>query len=147
MDLDLKRGIIGVAIVAALVVALALTLAPKECSEFDCFQERMIRCAGATFVNEEPEASWGYEVLGTRGEQCEIEVTLLGAKEGDLDLRRFEGHSMRCFYEKGFIAYPEKDLGVCTGELKEDLQGVVIEKLYRHIFDNLGEIAEELRRI
>ena len=43
--------------------------------------------------------------------------------------------------------YPEKDLDSCKGELKENLQSVIIENLYKYIIDNLGEISEELRRV
>lgn len=144
MDFDWKRGILGIAILIVLIIVLSSSLGTKDCASFDCFQQNMVKCSPASYINEESEASWGYEILGKRGDKCEIEVTLLGAKEGSLDLRQFEGNSMSCFYELGIIAYPEKDLNSCTGELKENLQAVIIENLYKYIIDNLGEIGEEL---
>jgi len=147
MDFDWKKGVLGIIILIVLIVALFLTFGPVKCEGVDCFQQRMIDCSFATYINEETEASWGYEILGNKGNQCEIEVTLLSAKEGNLGLRNYEGNSMSCFYDKGIFAYPEKNLDVCIGELKENLQSVIIEKLYKYVVDNLGEIEEELRRV
>ena len=45
---------------------------------------------------------------------------------------------------KGLIVYPEKDLGVCHGRLKEELQGIIIKRLHTYIVDNIGEIDETL---
>jgi len=147
MSFDWKRGALGILVIVVLIVTLFLTFSPSKCEGVACFQQRMIDCSSAEYVNEEPEASWGYKVIGRRGGQCEIEVTLLSAKEGSLGLRDYEGNSMSCFYDTGVFAYPEKDLDACSGELKENLQSVIIEKLYRYVVDNLGEIEEGLRGI
>jgi hypothetical protein len=144
MKIKVINGIIIALIVITLVIALYLSFSAVECVNFQCFQEKMAECKSATYVNEETEASWGYKIKGKRGNQCEIEVSLLGAKEGSLNLRQFEGNSMSCFYDVGIVAYPEKDLDVCQGLLKEDLQGVIIENLHKYIVDNLGDIQEEL---
>ena len=139
-----RRGILGVLVILALTIALFFTFQLEDCPNFECFQSHMADCSKATYINEEPEASWGYEIIGTSKENCEIEVTLLNAKEGVLGLREFEGNSMGCFYKLGIIAYPEKDLDSCKGELKENLQTIIIEKLYRYVVANLGEIKEEI---
>ena len=104
----------------------------------------MARCSLASYVHEEPQASWGYEIQGKRANQCLIKVTLLQAKEGDLELRNYEGSSMNCLYPKGTVAFPEKDMARCHGQLKEDLQGLIIKKIHQYILDNLGEIATNL---
>jgi hypothetical protein len=147
MDFYWKRGVLGSAIIIVLVITLFLTFRSGECENVECFQDKMIKCSFVKYVNEEPEASWGYEIIGKRGNQCEIEVTLLSAKEGSLGLRSYEGNSMSCFYEVGTFAYPEKSLDACTGRLKENLQSIIIEKLYKYVVDNLGEIEEELRGV
>ena len=147
MQLDLKRGILSIAIVIVLIIALYITFSPDDCFGYECFQEKMISCKPATYVNEEPEASWGYEILSKKNNLCEVEVTLLNAKEGDLDLRQYEGNSMTCSYNLGISAYPEKDLSVCHGLLKENLQNVIIDKLYRYVIDNIGEISESLAEV
>lgn len=139
-----RQVIFGSLVVVSLATAMFFTFQIEDCPNFECFQSHMAECSKATYINEEPEASWGYEIIGVSKDSCEIEVSLLNAKDGELGLREFEGNSMSCFYDLGIIAYPEKDLDSCTGELKEDLQEIIIEKLYKYVVLNLGEIKEEI---
>lgn len=124
----------------ALAVALYYTFGPHPCETYACFEDRMASCSRAIYVNEEPEASWEYTILRRIQGTCEIQITLLQAKEGDLQLRAFEGHTMICSYPLGVVAYPEKDMSVCHGRLKEDLQGVILDKLHRYVVNQLVDI-------
>ena len=139
-----KREVIAVSAIFIAAVALFQTYVPLKCTDFNCFQIRMQECKAATFINDEPQASWGYRIRGIYGDECRIDVIFLNAKEGELGLRKYEGNSMACYYGRKTIAYPEKNLDFCHGELKEDLQTVLIEKLYKYIVANLGEIRDEL---
>ena len=140
-----KRNLIIALILVILVIAgFYYAFLRKECGDYECFRQNMVECRPAKYVNEEREASWGYEVIGKKREQCEVEVKLLLAKEGELKLREFEGNSMNCFYPLGTAAFPDEDLSACHGRLKEDLQQRIIEKLHEYILDNLGEIRGEL---
>lgn len=126
-------------------VALYSTFTPVRCNDFACFEAHMAKCRPATYVNDaESEASWKYAIVGTSNKKCDVEVTLLIAKESNLDLRLYEGDTMVCSHPIGISGYPEKNLAVCNGELKEGLQSIVIEKLYKYIVANIGEIKEEL---
>ncbi len=147
MDFQWKRGLLGVLVLVVFIVALYLTFGQENCQSFQCFQRNMASCLSAKYINEESDASWMYEVQGLRNGMCEIKVTLLNVKEGSLELRDYEGNFMFCAYSKGFVAYPEKDLDSCHGELKENLQAVIINKLYEYVVENLGIINEGLRRI
>src|SRR5204862_4458302 len=124
-------------VIIAFVFAIYFTFQPTQCQQYECFQQHMSSCSPATFVNEEPEASWGYETLKRDKGNCDVKVSLLQAKEGDLKLRDYEGHAMTCIYPLGVVAYPDKDLSVCHGLLKEELQALVIEKLHSYIISNL----------
>lgn len=139
--------ILSLALAIAFAVLLYFTFRPEKCENFECFQQNMIECKPAFFINEETQAAWNYEIKGKKNGECEIEVTLLLAKEGELGIDRFEGNSMICFYPEGVSAYPDKDLALCHGRLKEDLQGIIIEKLHTYVLENLGEIKEGLGRI
>lgn len=134
--------VLGTIFLASL--ALYNTVGYTQCSSLSCFQEKMSRCALASYVNEEPQASWEYQINGRTSEGCAIQVTLLQAKEGDLELRKYEGHKMICTYPKGTIAFPDKDMSRCHGQLKEDLQDIIIKKLHQYVLDNLGDIASGL---
>ena len=137
--------LLGVLSITAIVFALYFTIyQPVKCDSYECFQGKMMTCEKATYINEEPEASWKYEIKNSENGECKIEVILLQAKKGDLELENLAGLGMECRYPEGIITYPEKDLGACSGALKEQLQGIVIKKLYTYILDNLGELDEEL---
>ena len=117
-----------------------------QCQNYECWQKYMSRCSKASFVNEEPEASWQYAVLGKSGNQCNIEVKLLMAKKGELRINELVGQEMICSYPIGSVAYAEKDLSKCHGLLKEGLQNVIINKLHTYLLENLGKVEEGLRK-
>ncbi len=138
------KEIIAVLILVIAILALYYTFTPVFCSNYECFKEKMAGCKSAVYINEQDEGSWRYEVLSTDSNSCAIQVTLLSAKNADLGLREYESQEMRCYYPIGIVGYPEKNLDACHGSLKEGLQKIVIEKLYKYIVANLGEIKEGL---
>ena len=138
--------ILGVLVIVAVAIALYVTLAkPINCTTYACFQENMASCTKATYINEEPEASWRYTIIGKESGECKIDVVLLQAKQGDLELDLLRGYAMECRYPIGVTMYPDSDLGACSGRLKEELQSIVIKKLYTYILDNLGQLDESLK--
>ena len=140
-----QKEIVALLILVVAVVTLYVTFTPVRCSDFSCFEAHMTKCRGAIYINDvEKEAAWKYKIIGTSDKKCDIEVTLLVAKESNLNLRLYEKEQMICSHPFGVSGYPEKNLAVCTGKLKEGLQAIVIEKLYKYIVTNLGEIKEDL---
>ena len=136
-------------VVAILVVAVGAYFFWTDykvvtCTDYECFEKNAVECSRATFINDEQKASWRYTIEGIEDQDCEIEVELLIAKEGELGLNALEGETMSCFYPFGTAQYPGKDLSYCHGRLKEDLQEVIIRNLHQYIVSNLGEIKEEL---
>ena len=141
-----NRGILlGIVILAVIVVGAMFFTQSTKCLNFECFQNEMSSCSKATYINEEPEASWGYEIVGKEGGQCVVNVKLLQAKKGELGIDQIVGFDMDCSYRIGVGTYPEKDLGACHGRLKEELQGIVIEKLHTYVLENLIEIEESVK--
>ncbi len=114
------------------------------CDSFECFQNEMKDCSRVTYINDEPDASWKYNILGEEGKSCVVNVKLLQAKKGELGIDRIVGYDMDCTYPLSVGTYPEKDLSRCHGRLKEELQGIVIEKLHTNILENLGEIESSI---
>lgn len=147
--MDMKRsGLIVFLVVGVAVAAVLLGLAfgnGKQCNDFECFSEIMESCNYGNYLNEGTEASWKYQIIGKDSKgNCKIEVTLLQVKQGDAELRTFEGNGMVCVYPKGVSAYPDKDLSLCSGKLKENLQDVLIKKLHEYILDNLDDVKAGL---
>lgn len=130
--------------VGLFAIALHYSVGATRCSGYDCFQTHMASCEMATYINEDPEASWQYRVIGKSADGCDIEVTLLQAKEGELNLRDLEKESMICTYPLGVTGYPDKDMSLCSGKLKESLQNIIIEKLHKYIINNLGDLKNAL---
>ena len=142
------RVFIGIIFILVVGGAAYLTFyTAPVCNTYECFKGHMTDCSKGTYINEQPEASWGYNVLGKQGTSCQIEVTLLQAKKGDLGIDKLNGQTMTCLYPLGVTTYPEKDLDVCSGRLKESLQGLLIKKLYTYILDNLGEFNKSLSSV
>ncbi|MDO8459988.1 MAG: hypothetical protein Q7S74_02675 [Nanoarchaeota archaeon] len=117
----------------------------SSCNTFECFQEAMRKCTKTTYINDEPEATWKYTIEGVSGGKCVIQLELLQAKEGELELDKLKGYSMECAYPRGIATYPEKDLTMCHGRLKEEMQNIIIKKLHNYILDNLEKIDTKLK--
>jgi hypothetical protein len=115
-----------------------------KCTSDECYNEKMASCDKATYINEEPEASWKYKIKGKEKEACVIEVTLLNAKQGQLGIDKLQGRSMDCYYPLEVVDFPEKNLELCHGRLKEDIQEIIIQDLHKYIIGNIGQISEEI---
>jgi hypothetical protein len=144
------RGKIAITLFIATLVFLGFAIYTtfyqgEQCANYSCFQKNMAACTKASYISEQPEASWGYNLVGLNGGNCVVNVKLLQAKKGTLDITGLRGYSMDCSYPNGIATYPEKNLDNCHGRLKEELQGVLINKLYAHILQNLGQISEGLK--
>lgn len=143
--------LIEIIIIAALAVSGGVYLTffyHPECNSYACWQKYMTSCTKkASFINEEPEASWGYTISGLADDRCAITVKLLQVKQGELGMDKIVGEEMSCSYLKGTSAYAEKDLSKCHGLLKEGLQQIIINKLHSYILENLGKFGESLKSI
>ena len=141
-----KAIVFGVLTVFFLIIAVQTTFFHvPSCENFECFQKAMRDCDRVKLVNDGPEATWKYEIISEERKNCDIEVTFLQPKTGDLEIESLANYNMICTFPKGSTVYPEKSLDRCTGPLKEGLQRIVIKKLHTYIIDNLGEIDESLR--
>lgn len=152
MKAENKRKFIYAALIALLVFAIAGYIYVTyyyniQCENYECWKGYMEKCSTATFIDEEPEASWRYTINGLENKECSITVELLQAKRGELGLEELVGSEMTCYYPIGTAAYPQNDLSKCHGLLKEQLQGIIINKLHSYILENLGQFDESLSRI
>jgi hypothetical protein len=147
-----KRRVIGIVLVLILVIAALIAsyisfFSVKTCTSLECFQKSLTQCSKVSYINDDKAATWQYKIEGDKQGYCNIEVTLLQAKEGDISLSKAEGESMTCRYIVGKVVYPEKDLGKCNGLLKENIQEIIIEKLHKYILQNLGSLDENLKGV
>jgi len=141
-----RNGLLVVVAIVVIVLFYLNFIYSPTCQNYECWQKRMVKCERTSFVNEQKEASWGYEIKGKSEKECFVEVTLLLAKKGELGINEIIGDTMTCEYPLGSVTYAEKDLSACHGPLKEDLQELIISKLHSYILENLGQVSEGLEQ-
>jgi len=122
-------------------------LVPESCQTSECFYQNMKECKKATYLSDEKEASWRFKIIGEdKYGNCVIEVKLIQAKEGLLELDKLAGYDMLCYREIGFSEIPYKNLDKCHGRLKEEMQSIIIKKMHTHILENIEEINSLLNK-
>jgi hypothetical protein len=139
--------ILAIAIALVFIVAMYFTLffyyAPENISEFKGYQEK---CAKAKFISQAEDVDWEYKIQGRDNDRCQIDVTAIKVKEGTLDKQILEGKTMSCYMVLGSTNNPESDISDCHGELKEEMQTLIINNLHKYIADNLEQIAGALNQ-
>ncbi len=122
-------------------------LYPILCKDKTCFQSAMQRCRRADFIKEDDTASWLYRIVGngkTDKDSCSVEVTLLNLKKGSVEIEKLQGKKMMCEVKRYDQSDPGSDINKCTGPLKEELQGIIIQKLNNYLVSNINEIIPRL---
>lgn len=115
----------------------------RECENQKCFNDYLKDCKRAKYVAEK-EMVFGYSILGSSGSDCVVEVELLQGDVSNQDSLKIVGKTMACSIPKGVVIAPEADIDLCSGELKEGLQDLIISKLHKYIVQNLGDISSEV---
>ena len=144
---------VGLALIILIIALVIFTVFfwvfyPKPCSDVNCFVNAMKNCKRVSWIREDEQASWLYVIKGNaEGDSCKIEVKLLKVKQGTIDSERLEGEKMICIQQKGDTQFPEKDIFHCTGALKEELQDLIIQRMYSYLLKNIGEIKQEFKTI
>jgi len=137
-----------IVIVGGATFAYLLVFDAKPCESRECFDLALKKCKAVYFINENDQASWNYAIIGNSGEDsCKVEVRLLKIKKGSIENEKLEGKKMICEILKTGAESPEKDMSKCTGELKEEIQDMIIRRMHDYILENIGEVSEELRKL
>lgn len=135
--------IIIIALFAAIYFLLFYTSA---CEDKVCFDNAIDNCKKVSLVKSDERAIWKYEILGYGEKGCSVGVRLIQLKQGQVDIQKLEGNEMICDYVKA-ESYPEEDISVCSGKLKEEIQDMIIKRLHDYLLKNLGEIQESFSAI
>ena len=115
----------------------------NPCDNKDCFDNAINHCKRVSWIREDDQAAWLYRILrNAEGDSCKVEVMLLKMKKGVIDSEKLQGKKMICIVQKGDTQFPEKDISQCKGDLKEELQDILIKRMHDYLLQNLGEIQE-----
>ena len=104
------------------------------------------KCSRYSWIKDDSQARWMYNINGADGNsRCNIDVTLVSLKQGGIDNEKLQGKSMICSVLKTEAENPEKDLVRCSGELKEGIQEIIIQRMHNYLLENFGEIKNEFK--
>lgn len=144
---------VGIALIILIIALIIFTgyflfFHVRQCEDAECFVDAMSHCKKVSWIREDIQASWLYTITGNaKGDACNVEVQLLKIKGGTIDNEKLQGKKMTCTILKSEIRLPEKDLLNCEGELKEELQDLIIQRMHNYLLKNVGEVKEEFEKI
>lgn len=144
---------VGIALIILILALIAFTLYflvfyAKPVINSEEFLNAMNSCKRVSWIREDSQASWLYTITGNaKGDACEVEVQLLKMKEGTIDSEKLQGKEMTCVLLKSDTRFPEKDISKCEGELRGDLQDIIIQRMHNYLLKNVGEIREEFESL
>jgi hypothetical protein len=153
LNSNLLKKRFGIALVILFIALVVFTsyylfIYPKPCADTNgqCFVDAMTNCKRVSWIREDAQASWVYTIKeNIKGNNCWVEVKLLKMKDGTIDSEELQGKEMNCIVPKGETQFPEKDISRCSGELKEELQDLIIQRMHNYLLSNVGEIKGEFQ--
>lgn len=142
------RKIIFIVFIIVLVAAVFFTFiyVPK-CGDIACWEYKLQKCSKAVYFVDKTDVVWDYKIIGKSGDSCNVNVKVLEIKKGLTTAKTLEGKDMNCLLPLGVITDPESNPNLCNGILKEEMQGIIINKLHQYILQNVGSIGKELTEI
>ncbi len=149
---NLKKEIYKLILIGCIILIVSLLIYlfyfhTGKCEHEVCYLNAVLNCKRVEYINDADKATWHYTVLKKENNKCKIEVELLQTKEGETDLKNIEGKKMFCYVPLGSITEPQQNLNACTGELKEEMQNLIIKKLHSYITENIEDINEEIKNL
>jgi len=145
--LNKKKIIIMLVLAVLLIAVFFLFIYEKRCFDNTCFEERIVKCRRTSFINDKLDMVLQYNIIGVKGGKCKVNVKVLEVKKGANDIAVLKGKTMTCLTSLGVISYPEEDISKCSGELKENIQDLIINRMYVYVLESMGKINEELGKV
>lgn len=135
--------IILIAIMVIIVIFLAYNfiIKTKYCENEGCFFNSLNNCKKISFIKEDFKYSWLYTISKEISkDSCEVKIKLLEVKKEGIDSKILENKEMVCIVSKTAINFPEEEISTCSGVLKENLQDLIIKRMYDYLLTNIQEI-------
>lgn len=147
---------IGIAVVLIAVLLFSFFMYfPKDCKEdAACFMDKAATCDKANVNYIKEGSTFSYEILGKKDAACLVNVKLekMSEESNAKTIELLEGKEMFCrIPQDKFANEPLADTKAitdyCTGQLKEGIQTLIIEKLYGLVLANIKGVSAELEQI
>lgn len=109
-----------------------------------CYNSNLENCKKTKLTVMDEGSTFIYQITGKENNQCKVRVTLVDMPiETDPDTAElFEGKSMDCIVDKG-STFSTEILPQCTGQLKEAIYELTIQKMYNILAQSLSDILAE----
>jgi hypothetical protein len=148
----MKKELIVEILLGVVLIALAITVYIgyfhySNCKDDKCFSQSLVECKKAIYLSSTSASLMKYKITGQESGACNVEVSLLQVKKGTMELAELEGLKMNCLLPIGTIMIPESNLENCKGELKEKIQGIVINRMHAELASNIGQINQSFSNI
>lgn len=149
-----KAAIIGAILLALYVAGYYTGYFRKECNQDKaCFNDAFNKCKPAQVVSLRNNNAYVYAIGWQLGKFCELKIEALRIDAGaPQEFKALKGKSMSCKIPKTMLGNLSVDnfdnlLVYCHGPLKEGLYEVIIQRMYTLVVSQLGDIAQEARKV
>ncbi|MEK6918435.1 MAG: hypothetical protein AABW73_00160 [Nanoarchaeota archaeon] len=119
----------------------------KICDDDECFSNSLASCTSTEYTKVSTDATWYYHVQGLEGDKCNVYVKLSQLRKGSIEIVKLEGKDMNCYLPYTVVESPQKNLELCHGLLKEEIQALLIQKMHSYLLENLGKINQEFTSV
>lgn len=119
----------------------------KVCDNDECFSTSLATCEKSEYTKVSTDATWYYKIVGLEGDKCNVYVKLAQLRKGSVEIVKLEGKDMNCYLPYSVVESPQKELELCHGLLKEEIQGILLQKMHSYLLENLGKINQEFTSV
>lgn len=136
--------LIFIAIVGIVIAAYSIAIYKKVCGDEICFAEALTNCSKAVYLSNNQETVVRYTIQGVSEKTCLVNVEMLQIKQGSLQVESMVGKEMVCAAPLGVYIMPDENIKNCHGLLKEEIQDILLQRLYSQIAQNIEQIGKEI---
>ncbi|MEK6940508.1 MAG: hypothetical protein AABW49_01255 [Nanoarchaeota archaeon] len=151
--LTIRNYVLITVILLSLLYLIFLSgLIKKNCGDdINCFNSKAYSCKAAAVKTAINNNLYKFVIFGPSGDRCVIRSTMLSVANGisQETVEKLEGRSMICNVPKNLlkkepITEMQNLISYCSGDLKEGLYEVLLDKMYTLIVQNLGTIIANI---
>ena len=115
--------------------------------EKSCFDNALENCNRAVYLSEEENTLLEYKIKGYNNEDCVIDIKVVEVSlEAENNIHElFQGKYMTCHINE-VETFTLGTLTNCTGDLKEAMYELIIQKMYNLLAQNLGDLIYDLQQ-
>lgn len=137
--------ILILAALAGLIASAYFIITYKStCFDETCFISSLTNCKPSIYLSNKQDTVVQYTIKGISGNNCMTNVKILQVKEGSQQVSSIVGKDMDCAVSLGVYIMPDENIQNCHGLLKEEIQEMIIQRMYSQIVQNIDQVSKEV---